>query len=558
MGGSFIKEGKIVPVEVTVKLLLAAMDKNPGKNFLVDGFPRSMDNKDGWYRVVGDKAEVACCLFYACPEEELEKRLLKRGETSGRDDDNIESIKKRFRTFKETSMPVVEWFRSKGMLRTVSSVQSVEEVWAATRRVFEGLASGPKNTALVFIKPHAVNDKVKALVVEHLKEHRVTIVSEGTMGSSHIKEHGIIDNHYAALAMNAVKLLPAELGIGADKKAEFEAMFGVGWDQAVAEKKVLNLAQFQELKPELDAEAIERKWRAKAPLKLGPGNYVGHFEEEGVYVVNAFYSQMREKYIKADASVVWFTVEFGETELSWKRFRASVIGATDPSKAEAGSLRRKILDGWEGLGLGAEPNTGDNGVHASAGPIEGLRERMTWLGLRREDDPAGQRMLSAGVGGEVLDAWCSNSVVEIKGKKGPAFDLLEDLDTSEVIQFGVGASVGGKKGKPRVVFVLGGPGAGKGTQCANIVREFGWVHLSAGDLLRAEQQTDSENAAMINRCGAAVGWAVEHRGRLGREREQGCCACFVMLRAYTRYADGEGAMGWVAASSRRARSFLWR
>jgi UMP-CMP kinase len=49
------------------------------------------------------------------------------------------------------------------------------------------------------------------------------------------------------------------------------------------------------------------------------------------------------------------------------------------------------------------------------------------------------------------------------------------------------------------VFVLGGPGAGKGTQCANIVKEYGWVHLSAGDLLRAERESGSENAAMINR-----------------------------------------------------------
>ena len=38
--------------------------------------------------------------------------------------------------------------------------------------------------------------------------------------------------------------------------------------------------------------------------------------------------------------------------------------------------------------------------------------------------------------------------------------------------------------KPNVVFVLGGPGSGKGTQCANLVREYGFVHLSAGDLLR--------------------------------------------------------------------------
>jgi len=43
-------------------------------------------------------------------------------------------------------------------------------------------------------------------------------------------------------------------------------------------------------------------------------------------------------------------------------------------------------------------------------------------------------------------------------------------------------------GKPNVIFVLGGPGAGKGTQCARIVENFGYVHLSAGDLLRAERK----------------------------------------------------------------------
>ena len=136
-GRSYIKEGKIVPVEVTVKLILAAMEQNPGKKFLIDGFPRSMDNKDGWFEVVGERADVAFCLFYDCPEEELEKRLLKRGETSGRDDDNIESIRKRFHTFRDTSMPVVEWFEARGQLRKVSSAQSVEEVWGATQRIFD-------------------------------------------------------------------------------------------------------------------------------------------------------------------------------------------------------------------------------------------------------------------------------------------------------------------------------------------------------------------------------------------------------------------------------------
>ncbi|KAF3445323.1 hypothetical protein FNV43_RR10499 [Rhamnella rubrinervis] len=51
--------------------------------------------------------------------------------------------------------------------------------------------------------------------------------------------------------------------------------------------------------------------------------------------------------------------------------------------------------------------------------------------------------------------------------------------------------------KPTVVFVLGGPGSGKGTQCANIVQHFGFTHLSAGDLLRAEIKSGSENGTMI-------------------------------------------------------------
>ncbi len=49
----------------------------------------------------------------------------------------------------------------------------------------------------------------------------------------------------------------------------------------------------------------------------------------------------------------------------------------------------------------------------------------------------------------------------------------------------------------RVLFVLGGPGAGKGTQCAKLVEEFDCVHLSAGDLLRAERKSGTAQAELI-------------------------------------------------------------
>lgn len=64
-----------------------------------------------------------------------------------------------------------------------------------------------------------------------------------------------------------------------------------------------------------------------------------------------------------------------------------------------------------------------------------------------------------------------------------------------VCPFGTKFSV---MGKPKVVFVLGPPGSGKGTQCEKIVKEFGYTHLSAGDLLREERNREgSEYGALI-------------------------------------------------------------
>ena len=73
------------------------------------------------------------------------------------------------------------------------------------------------------------------------------------------------------------------------------------------------------------------------------------------------------------------------------------MGPTDPSEAPAGSLRGKIMSDWQALGLKAEPNVGDNGVHASASPFEALAERMNWLGATCESDIYGASMLAAGI-----------------------------------------------------------------------------------------------------------------------------------------------------------------
>ncbi|PWN18287.1 uridylate kinase [Microstroma glucosiphilum] len=126
---SYIREGQIVPQEVTIALLQNAIQDNLGPSgsgrVLVDGFPRKMDQAQLFDSKV---CPSQFTLFLQCTEEVMLQRLMKRGETSGRADDNVESIKKRFQTFVETSMPVVEYYREQDKVVEVDSLKPVEEV----------------------------------------------------------------------------------------------------------------------------------------------------------------------------------------------------------------------------------------------------------------------------------------------------------------------------------------------------------------------------------------------------------------------------------------------
>lgn len=73
-------------------------------------------------------------LFFDCPEDLMQERLLNRGKTSGRADDNAESIKKRFRTFVETSMPVVDHFEKAGKVVKVSAAKSPDEIYTEVKK----------------------------------------------------------------------------------------------------------------------------------------------------------------------------------------------------------------------------------------------------------------------------------------------------------------------------------------------------------------------------------------------------------------------------------------
>ncbi|THG23820.1 hypothetical protein TEA_001616 [Camellia sinensis var. sinensis] len=129
---NMIKEGKIVPSEVTIKLLQRAMQENANDKFLIDGFPRNEENRAAFESVTGIVPEFV--LFFDCSEEEMEKRLL--GRNQGREDDNIATIRKRFNVYMESSLPVIQYYDSKGKVRKIDAVKPVEEVFEAVKAVF--------------------------------------------------------------------------------------------------------------------------------------------------------------------------------------------------------------------------------------------------------------------------------------------------------------------------------------------------------------------------------------------------------------------------------------
>lgn len=296
----------------------------------------------------------------------------------------------------------------------------------------------PKNSAFVFVKPHAVTPQTSKLVRESLQAKGLKITSEGDLSSEVIDEKKLIDQHYYAIASKATILKPSELNVPKDK---FQKAFGLSWEDALAKGDVFNAMDACK-KLGCTADDLNKAWgaakKANKLVKFGGGFYCGLVEMPGhapMYVFNGFFMTMRSQFTAPGRSIHYYTVEWEESKLSWEDFRGKVLGPTDPKEAPKDSLRGTILADWKSLGLKSEPNVGDNGVHASASPFEGLAERMNWLETPCRKDAYCQALVRAGIKEAVIKAWSVDPQVNIEsGKKGSLFDALEDLDASACLQ----------------------------------------------------------------------------------------------------------------------------
>ena len=315
---------------------------------------------------------------------------------------------------------------------------TVDKVSALEQRLnaLEVKAAISTHAAFVFVKPHAAgSEDVVALVKNGLGKAGIAIASEGELSGAVIDSNKLIDTHYGAIASKATSVQPKDLNPPEKAKAAFEKAFGKSWQAALDAGEVFN-AMDACSKLGIDGDAMDKKWstltRGTNLIKFGGGFYCG--QVDGIFVINGFYMAMRGKYTGADSKIRYFCTEWDADRLSWEDFRTKVLGETDPAGASAGSLRRTVFADWKKLGLAAQPDVGDNGVHASASPFEALAERVNWCGADVETDVFGAGMLASGISKSTVTAWSSDPQVEFEGKKQSLFDLLEDLDAKDCLE----------------------------------------------------------------------------------------------------------------------------
>lgn len=125
-------KGELVPDEVIIGMIDSFLDKNFGKvkGVIFDGFPRTVAQAEALKNLLGSyKSDVSVMLNLEVPDAELLTRLIERGKTSGRSDDNEETIKKRISVYNAQTKPVIDFYKKDGKLANIQGVGAIDAIF---------------------------------------------------------------------------------------------------------------------------------------------------------------------------------------------------------------------------------------------------------------------------------------------------------------------------------------------------------------------------------------------------------------------------------------------
>ncbi len=283
------------------------------------------------------------------------------------------------------------------------------------------------NQMLFFIKPELTAikegfEEIAGFIFERVESYGLQIEDGFVISGGLIEEENLIAGHYGII--DAASRAPANV-FTEEMWHNFEEAFDSKREDAKVYGSIEYLAQHRDM----SADQMSSDWLQSDYKKLGSGVYCRRMDDD-VFLVNGFYPRLLRHFTKPGSCIACFILK-GDTP--WRVARSELVGATAPEKAAPGSIRNSLLERKDEFGL-QEVSPNANGVHLSAGPVEGaveiLRFSQRHNGL---EDLVFGRMMKKHFSSEQIEAILSNESVKTESGEQSFFDLTEELDSDEAI-----------------------------------------------------------------------------------------------------------------------------
>jgi len=127
----YISKGQLVPDDLIIKMLAEILDKTPNeKGYIFDGFPRTLEQGESLDRLLKEKETcILAALNLEVEDDVLIERLLKRGELTGRKDDNLETIQARLEVYRSQTEPLKDFYKKQGKKINIKGTGNVEDIF---------------------------------------------------------------------------------------------------------------------------------------------------------------------------------------------------------------------------------------------------------------------------------------------------------------------------------------------------------------------------------------------------------------------------------------------
>ncbi|MFH0867323.1 MAG: adenylate kinase [Bacteroidota bacterium] len=136
---SYMDNGQLVPDEIVLDMLFSVMNRvENAKGFVFDGFPRTIVQAEKFDEMLNARCmPVSLVISLDVNDEELVKRLVKRGLESGRSDDTEEVIRQRLDVYNKQTKPLLDYYHKKNLLRSVHGIGTIDDIFISVCEVVE-------------------------------------------------------------------------------------------------------------------------------------------------------------------------------------------------------------------------------------------------------------------------------------------------------------------------------------------------------------------------------------------------------------------------------------